>query len=111
MQVYRTDRGSVTVFSFDEDEHLNDPAPLQQAMQRVLDEGRTNILFDLQNVTYISSGVLGFFITTFRQMEKNDGNLKILNVQPCISNVFHITRMDRVMEMYNDMQTALKSFE
>jgi len=110
MQINRMDYGSVTVLSFEEDEHLNEPETLQEAMKAAIAEGRSDFLIDLENVVYVSSSVLGFLITTFRQMQKTGGNLKLLHVQPCVSNVFRITRLDRILEIFNDLETALASY-
>ncbi len=109
MQIQKSEHGNVVVLSFDED-HLNEPENIREAIDVLLSEGRKFFLFDLENVTYISSSVLGYIITTYREIEKNGGALKLLHVQPCVANILHITRLDRVLEMYNDFDTALQSF-
>lgn len=107
----RTTEGSVTVISFDEDEHLRDPEPVRDFMRRIIDEGNHQILVDLANVAYISSAVLGLWITLFRELKEKNGSLKLVNIQPSISHIFNITRLDRIIEMFNDRETAIKSFE
>jgi anti-anti-sigma regulatory factor len=49
-------------------------------------------------------------ITSFRELESKGGSLKLLNVQPSVSSVLEITRLNRILEMFNDEETALKSF-
>jgi len=104
-------KGSVCVVSFDEDEQLRDPEPLREYIRELLDQGQNQILIDMANVTYISSSVLGVLITTYRELQSSNGTIKLVNVQPSVSNLFSITRIDRIIEMFNDIDTALKSFE
>jgi len=110
MEVKRQDKGKVTIISFDGEDQFYDSDPLWAAMQNVLLEGRYEILVDFAAITYISSSVLGCLITMFREVKEKSGHLKIVNVQPGVSNVFVITRLDRNIEMFNDEETALKSF-
>lgn len=107
----RTDEGGVTIISFNEDERLRDPEPLRVFLRQTIDEGHYQILLDLANVTYVCSAVLGLWITTFQELQKRKGNLKFVNIQPSISHIFNMTRLDRIIEMYNDRETALKSFK
>ncbi len=104
-------RGSVCVVSFDEDEQLRDAEPLRDFIRELIDENNHYILMDMANVTYISSSVLGVLITTYRELQTKNGTLKLVNLQPSVSNLFSITRLDRIIEMFNDIETALKSFE
>lgn len=108
--IEHTIENGVLVISFMEDDQLRDPDPLKDFIQKHVKEGNTKILLDLENVTYISSSMLGLFISISRDLSSNTGKIKILNPQPGISNVFRMTRLDRIFEMFNDRDTALKSF-
>lgn len=110
MRLNRTDLDSVTIFSFEDEDQIRDPEFMRIAVETLRTENRYNILFDFANVHYISSSVLGFLITTFRELETIGGQLKLVNVQPSVANVFEITRLNRILEMYTDKETALKSF-
>lgn len=101
---------SVTIFSFEVDE-LRDPEPLRQAFMKQIQEGRKDFLIDLENVFYISSAVLGFFITLFKDLKDKGGRLKLVNAQPSVSSLFEITRLDRILEMYSDRGVAIRSFQ
>lgn len=110
MEITRQDQGNITIFSFNGEDQFYDPEPLQKAIQTALDEGRIRLLIDFENIGYISSSVLGCLITTYRELKDKNGQLKVLNVQPGVSNVFEITRLNRIIEMFNDREKAIKSF-
>jgi len=100
---------SVTILQF-ELEELRDPEPLRNAISLHLQEGRKDFLFDLENIVYISSSVLGLFITLYKDLKEQGGRLKLVNAQPSVTNLFEITRLDKILEMYNDRNVALQSF-
>lgn len=110
MLVYWDHAHSVTIISFDVDD-LREPEPLRQLIFKQLHEDRKDFLIDLESVVYVSSAVLGFFITLYKDLKEQGGRLKLVNAQPSVSNLFEITRLDRILEMYSDRTTALNSFQ
>ncbi len=111
MQIQRVDQGGVTILQFQEDEQLLDPERLQTYLYELMDEKRYNVLIDIENVRYVSSSVLGLFITICKSAKQHGGEVKIVNAQPSVSNVFRMTRLDRVFEMFNDRKSAIASFD
>jgi len=83
---------------------------MQAEFNKLAKDNRVNVIYDFGNIHYISSSILGFLITSFRELESKGGSLKLLNVQPSVSSVLEITRLNRILEMFNDEETALKSF-
>ena len=101
---------SVTIISFDMDE-LRDPEPLRNVVATHIKEKRKDFLIDLENVIYISSSVLGLFITLHKELKEQNGRVKLVNAQPSVSSLLEMTRLDKILELFNDTKTALKSFE
>ncbi|RJP30558.1 MAG: anti-sigma factor antagonist [Candidatus Omnitrophota bacterium] len=110
MNINRIDLEHVTTLSFDEEEQLRDAEALRDYLNAIINEGRLHILLDLKNATYISSSVLGCFITTFRQLVQKGGKLKLASIRPNVANIFEMTRLDRIIEILSDRKTAYKSF-
>ncbi|MFB3784867.1 MAG: STAS domain-containing protein [bacterium] len=102
--------GSVTVVSFEVEDQFNDPEPLRQVITERMDAGFKDFLIDLENIVYMSSSSLGFIITLYQQLKKKGGRLKLMKAQPSVSNLIEITRLDRLLEMFDDQDTALRSF-
>lgn len=111
MQISSLDKDDITLVQFNEDEQLREPDSLQTDLYNLINsENKNQILLDLENVSYISSSVLGLLITISRDVKKSGGAIKIVNAQPSVSNVFRMTRLDRVFEMFGDKDEALRSF-
>ncbi len=101
---------SITIVSFEMDE-LRDPEPLRNIVASHIKEGRKDFLINLENVIYISSSVLGLFITFHKELKEIDGCVKLVNAQPSVSSLLEMTRLDKILELFNDIKIAIKSFE
>ncbi|MGC9327855.1 MAG: STAS domain-containing protein [Candidatus Hinthialibacter sp.] len=109
MLIQNNDNQSVVILSFDI-KTLRDPEPLQEEIMKYLQKGNKHFLIDLEKINYISSSVLGFLISMHKELNKQGGKIKLVNVQPSVSNLFELTRLDRFLEMYNDKIIAVNSF-
>lgn len=106
----KTDKnGSIVIIKI-LDQELIEPEKLLNVIQTSIEQNMKGILIDLNDVTYISSIVLGSFVTSYKNIESKNGQLKFVNVQPCVANIFEMTRLNRIFEFFNDKETALKSF-
>ena len=81
-----------------------------QLFALVDDENRRKIVLDFSNVEYLSSAALGKLITLDKKVKANSGKLRLCNVRPEIYEVFAITRLNKLFEMYDDLEKALEGF-
>ncbi len=110
MTINRKDENDISIFSFEDEEQLLEPDYLRESIHSAIAEGQLKILIDFENIQYISSSALGCLVTAYRELQQHEGVLKLVNVQPNITKLMGITRLDRVIEMFNDMRTATASF-
>jgi len=73
-------------------------------------EGATRILLDLKSLETFSSDALGVFLSLYKRAREEDGMLKMMNLSPFVSEVFSVTRLINVFEIFNDEEVALRSF-
>lgn len=62
------------------------------------EEGWTYIL-DLGEVTYLDSSGLGMLVHIKKEITHEEGNLKIINIQSQVFNVFKLTRLDEFFDL------------
>lgn len=72
--------------------------------------GRKKIVLNFANVEYLSSAALGKLITLNRKVNNAGGKLAMCNINEDIFEVFTITNLDRMFNIYPDEQTALQAF-
>ena len=105
--------GDVTVVNF-VDRKILDEQNIQvigeQLFGLVDDQGHKKVLLNLSNVEYLSSAALGKLINLKKKVGAVKGKLKLCCIHPDLLEVFRITRLDQVFEIYADEQAALDKF-
>ena len=97
--------------------HLQGPITLGQAterlrnlIQRALDDGKKNILLNMAEVFYIDSSGLGELVAAYTTATRRGGKLKLMKLTQRVQDVVQLTKVYRVFEVYNDEDTAVRSF-
>ena len=83
---------------------------LREKIKNVLSMGIEKLLIDMDGVPYIDSTGVGFLVSTHTSLTQDGGHLKLLKVKPKILEVFKIMNLHSVFEIFDDEETAMKSF-
>jgi anti-sigma B factor antagonist len=83
---------------------------LQQLIQDLANEGNTALVIDLADTEFINSWALGVLIGGHVNYSKRAARMKLCNVAQKISNLFTITRLNSVFEVYDSEERAVASF-
>ena len=106
-------RGGVTVVSF-LDFSVLDRAQIDKIGDELVglveDQGRKKILINFESVDYLSSTVLGKLIALHKRVAANKGQLKLCGIKPSIREVFEITKLDKVFDIYEDEDAGMADF-
>lgn len=111
LKIVRTDRGGVHVLKLSGDLDSQGLPAAKTALSELLDSGRMKILLDVEDVAFIDSAGLGFFIGTLKKMKELGGELKLYKLNAYMLGIFRLLRLDYVLELYDDMEKALASFD
>ena len=84
---------------------------LRTAIRRLLEEGKKRILLNLAGVSYIDSSGIGELVSSYTAINKEGGQLKLLNLTDRIQNLLVITKLLTVFDAFDNEAEALKSFE
>lgn len=80
---------------------------IQAEIDRVLEAADTqSMVLDFSAVEHLSSSALGMLITINTRIQAKGGELCLANIADPIAEVFRITRLDRVLQLYPDVQTG-----
>jgi anti-anti-sigma factor len=104
--------GDVTVIRFTGSAELTVASADLSALMRMVDErGDTKVLIDLQKVSRIDSTGLGMLMQCYTHAIRHAGALKLLQPGPQVKRVLSLTRIDSVVQTFEDEAAALHSFE
>lgn len=103
--------GDVTIAKF-VDKKILDEGNIQiignQLFSLVEEDGRSKIILDFSNVEYLSSAALGKLITMDKKVKAAKGKMRLCSVRPDIYEVFAITKLNKLFDMQDDQEQALK---
>ncbi len=105
--------GTVTIDKF-LDKKILDETNIQiignQLFGLVDEDARDNIVLDFSNVEYLSSAALGKLITMNKKVKAAKGKLRLCSIRPEIYEVFAITKLNKLFQIFDDQESALASF-
>jgi anti-sigma B factor antagonist len=84
---------------------------LREKIKNVLSTGIKKILVDLDGVPYIDSTGVGFLVGSHTTVSQEGGWLKLVRVKSKILEVLKVMNLLKIFDIYEDEETALKSFE
>lgn len=79
-------------------------------IKKFLSEGKKNIVIDLGEVKFMNSSGLGMLISGLTTVNKENGKLKLANVEEKIHSLLVITKLVTIFESYPSVEEALASF-
>lgn len=71
----------------------------KEAMRRVIDETDTDVLLDLEKVTFVDSSGLGALVATYKLLTPTR-EFVLVGMTPAVVKVLELTRMDTIFRMY-----------
>jgi len=65
------------------------------------------LIVDFNQVKFLTSSVLGLLIRISKKVYETDGKLRLCSINPKILEIFKITRLDKIFEIYPDVDDAM----
>lgn len=103
-------RDDVTVIVMDDRFDATVAQKLKDMVRNVAEQHRIKLVIDLAKTRFIDSSGCGALVASLRAVMKSNGSMKIANPSAQAKSLFELTRLNKVFETYNDVETALKSF-
>src|ERR1043165_599334 len=104
--------GDVTVLDMDGKITIGEGSvTLRGAVRRLLEEGKKKILLNLAGVRYMDSSGIGELVSSYTAINKEGGQLKLLNLEKKLQDLLTITKLLTVFDAYDDEAEALTNFK
>ena len=82
---------------------------LSNTFDEILESQKYNIVLDLADVAFLSSTGIGQIMRVFRTTRENGGFIRLAQVQPLVAEVFRVTKLDKLLGIYNTIEEALQA--
>lgn len=79
---------------------------LKQELIDLVDAGCTDIVVDLDALTFIDSSGLGVLVSGLRRAKEHGGTLRLICTNEAILKIFRITGLDKVFPLFATVEEA-----
>lgn len=79
---------------------------LRQNVRRLISEGKKNISLNLEKVPYVDSGGIGEFISTLIAVDREGGELKLINPTHKICTLLEMSNLMTIFKIENEPKNA-----
>ena len=112
LQISEKESSGVTVLSLSGRVTLGEESSqLRARLKDMLAAGKTRVVLDLADVSYIDSAGLGTLVAGYTSARSQGAGMKLANLTKKFDEQLHITKLVTVFEVYNSVAEAVKSFE
>ena len=84
---------------------------LEEALDGLIEKQRTNIVFDMIEVDFLSSKGIHTLLETQKKCRQNNGKLVLAGANDRILELFKLIVLDGYFETFDDLTAAVGSFE
>ena len=104
--------GDVTILDMDGKVTIGEGSvALRSAIRRLVGEDKKKILLNLSGVGYVDSSGIGELVSSFTAVNKEGGELKLLNLTQKIQDLLAITKLLTVFDTFENESEALGSYK
>jgi anti-sigma B factor antagonist len=95
-------RGEIDLFTAPE---------LKQKLTDAIEAGKSRIVVDLTETTFLDSTALGVLIGAVKRLRSRDGALVIVNTDQNIAKTFEITGLDQIFTILGTRDSAIAALD
>jgi anti-sigma B factor antagonist len=77
----------------------------------LVDNGRSKIVVDLSNVTYIDSAGVGMMVAELKRVRQAGGEMKLAHLTARSHHLLAMMKLKLVFDIFDDEQAAIRSFD
>lgn len=111
ISVEYTDDATIVAFADEKILEETDVRALRTSIETIIQQSAgLHLILDFRHVKFLSSAVLGLLIRVSKRIYERGGHLRLCGIHPGIYEVFKITRLTSVFEIYEDVDSAGESF-
>ncbi len=109
MMINKSTVGDVSIVAPKGTIDINSRAVLKEALDGLIDTGRTAILVDLSDVDFMTSTGLGVLLGVAKRVEEVDGQFALCSLSDDIQNIFETVGFTQFFEIHQNAKEALAS--
>ncbi|MFA6282193.1 MAG: STAS domain-containing protein [Candidatus Omnitrophota bacterium] len=110
MNIKTESKNDITICRIDGDININTSPQLRKAFEEFVQKNIKKIIVDFSAVKYIDSSGLATFIELLQRLKKTGGCFRICNMDQKVKNVFEVTKLHKIFEIFDTQSAAENNF-
>ena len=110
MKIVETKKDDIITCKVEGEINISTSPNLRKAFDGFINKGIKKIVIDFSGVPYIDSSGLATLIELLQRLKKIDGKLRVCSMSDKVKNVFEITKLHKLFEIYDNELLALEGF-
>ncbi len=83
---------------------------LATALSEQIDQGKVNLVLDLEAVDFMSSAGLRELVTALKKVKRSNGDMRLSNPAPRVREVLEMAGLDTIFLIFDSQNDAVASF-
>jgi anti-sigma B factor antagonist len=110
MEITIREHGAVSVLQVNGRLDLASGTQLKEQVKKLLAKNVTGIHLNLANVEFINSSGLGALVSVMKEIRLYKGRLTLSNLATYVQEIFDITQLSHIFEIFLTEEEALSSY-
>ncbi len=112
MKIEKITEGDIFIFSFSGNLILSELEEVRKLVKTTIENENANkVIFDMKDVDFIDSAGIGFIVSVYKSLKSKNGKFALSGLKKKPKEVFSLTRLDKIIKIYDDIETAKKEFK
>lgn len=87
-----------------------DADTFREVFKSLIDQGKKNIIVNLEKVSWINSTGLGILISGYTSVRRGGGDLVVMHASERIESILYVTKLNLLFKSFETEEEALKAF-
>jgi anti-sigma B factor antagonist len=87
-----------------------DGPKLKDVIKQLAQEPCLKIVIDMERTVFLDSSGCGGLVSSLKTVMNNHGDIKIARPTSKVVEIFQLTRLHRIFEIHDSVESAIKSF-
>lgn len=111
MEITMNEKNQVQILGLKGRLDLSSGGGLKEKVKSLMEENNNTIHLNLSQVDFINSSGLGVLVSIMKEIRLQKGRLTLSNLASYVQEIFEITQLSHIFEIYATEEEALSSYQ
>jgi anti-anti-sigma factor len=110
MEFTRREISGIVILTLVGEIEIYNTGAVQAEVKTLIAEKKARVVLNMEAVPFIDSTGIGMVLQFQKNLRASGGALKLAKVSPAVDKVFHLTKLNSILEIFDSEEDAMSSF-